>query len=552
MASREAINESIQANQWQSIAPVASRDGILGRPLCTELEHGDERREALGARVVERRLAFGVDRAHRSAVLEKQLDALELLVEGGGDERRPSGGGLQVDPGAVFEQHLDALMLASVRGHVQRRLTETVLVIDVGASARRGENFTNDLSTAVHGRVKQLLASGLRVERSLIPIGGGRRHEMGAGSFTLRGTRSVTGHASLKHGRTEKETERNLRRSFSGEPRRFIRRSFWGRVEKFGRRRGRNLSSPPTFVSIFYKVGCNSLQMLTAGLAAVRHSLLRTGDDEDGVVAALRLGIRRLRTGEAEGNDVDDSEVDHSLPRGTTAFRGAGHASLGAVGDMASSINATAQSLRSSGAATPFHSTSSLPAIADVPPLAGSSNAGSSEMHASQCALEPIQSASVGALSAPFHKRRIEHPKARPPRRTTCSMLVWVAGVVLVLVAFGGGLLVADVTIPRGCAADGAQCGGLFWIGPRDCCDYAYATSCHKIDVWRSICRFNPPSSPPPPPLPPFLPPSLPPSLPPASPPPPPRSPPPMNNEPSACVAGVGNNVCFAPHEQVT
>ena len=313
-------------------------------------------------------------------------------------------------------------------------------------------------------------------------------------------------------------------------------------------------------VSIFYKVGCNSLQMLTAGLAAVRHSLLRTGDAEDGVVAALRLGIRRLRTGEAEYNDVDDSEVDHSLPRETTAFRGAGHASLGAVGDMASSINATAQSLRSSGAATPFHSTSSLPAIADIPPLAGSSNAGSSEMHASQCALEPIQSASVGALSAPFHKRRIEHPKARPPRRTTCSMLGWVAGVVLVLVAFGGGLLVADVTIPRGCAADGAQCGGLFWIGPRDCCDYAYATSCHKIDVWRSICRFSPPSSPPPPPLPPFLPPSLPPSLPPASPPssppssppPPPRSPPPMNNEPSACVAGVGNNVCFAPHEQVT
>jgi hypothetical protein len=295
--------------------------------------------------------------------------------------------------------------------------------------------------------------------------------------------------------------------------------------------------------------------MLAAGLAAVRHSLLRTGDAEDGVVAALRLGIRRLRTGEAEGNDVDDSEGCDDSARettaSTTAFRGAAYDSLGAVGDMASSINASAQSLRSSGAATPFHSTSSLPAIADVPPLAYSSNAGSSEMHASLCALEPMPSAAMGALSAPFLKRRTEHPKARPPRRTACSRLGWGAGVVLVLAAFFGGLLVADLTIPRGCAADGAQCGGLLWIGPTDCCDYAHA-SCRKIDAWRSFCRFNPPSSPPPPSLPPFLPPALPPSLPPSSPlaSPPPRSPP-VTNGPSACVAGVGNNVCFAPHEQV-
>ena len=175
--------------------------------------------------------------------------------------------------------------------------------------------------------------------------------------------------------------------------------------------------------------------MLAAGLAAVRHSLLRTGDSEDGVVAALRLGIRRLRTGEAEGNDVDDSEGGDDSARettaSTTAFRGAAYDSLGAVGDMASSINASAQSLRSSGAATPFHSTSSLPAIADVPPLAYSSNAGSSEMHASLCALEPMPSAAMGALSAPFLKRRTEHPKARPPRRTACSRLGWGAGVVL-------------------------------------------------------------------------------------------------------------------------
>ena len=177
--------------------------------------------------------------------------------------------------------------------------------------------------------------------------------------------------------------------------------------------------------------------MLAAGLAAVRHSLLRTGDAEDGIVAALRLGIRRFRTGEAEGNDGDSPR---ETTASTTAFRGDDHDSLGAAGDMACSINASAQSLRSSGAATPFHSTSSLPSIADVPPLAYSSNAGSSEMHASLCALEPMQSASVGALSAPFHKRRTEHPKARPPRRTACSRLGWGAGVVLGLAAFFGGL----------------------------------------------------------------------------------------------------------------